>query len=126
MPEKNARLLAELLTEHARPRGKSLGKLAQKAGLSHQYVYDLGKGVNPKTGYYIEPTVETLRKLSDALDIPFVDLMIRIGYLEESDQERIIPLDKEYFKIAKWAEGESIPPAALKDALELFIKLRKQ
>jgi transcriptional regulator with XRE-family HTH domain len=65
-------------------RGKlSLRKVASKSGLSHAYIRDLELGRNRTTNDVIKPSPDTLRKLSQAYQYPYTDLLIKAGYLEE-------------------------------------------
>ncbi|MBD0379876.1 helix-turn-helix domain-containing protein [Paenibacillus sedimenti] len=65
-------------------RGKmSLRKAAVKSGLSHAYIRDLELGRNRTTNDAIKPSPDTLRKLSQAYQYPYTDLLMKAGYLEE-------------------------------------------
>lgn len=65
-------------------RGKlSLRKAATKSGLSHAYIRDLELGRNRSTNDVIKPSPDTLRKLSQAYDFSYTELLIKAGYLEE-------------------------------------------
>ncbi|MDD9265764.1 helix-turn-helix domain-containing protein [Paenibacillus sp. GCM10023248] len=64
-------------------RGKmSLREAANKSGLSHAYIRDLELERNRSTNEKINPSPVTLKKLSDAYNIPYTDLMEKAGYLE--------------------------------------------
>lgn len=66
-------------------RGKaSLRKAANKSGLSHAYIRDLELGRNRTTNDVIKPSPETLRKLAQAYQYPYTDLLKKAGYLEEA------------------------------------------
>ncbi|MDD9266419.1 helix-turn-helix domain-containing protein [Paenibacillus sp. GCM10023248] len=66
-------------------RGKmSLRKVASKSGLSHAYIRDLELGRNRTTNDIIKPSPDTLRKLSQAYQYPYTDLLMKAGYLEEA------------------------------------------
>ncbi|SDN29877.1 Transcriptional regulator, contains XRE-family HTH domain [Paenibacillus sp. yr247] len=66
-------------------RGKmSLRKVASKCGLSHAYIRDLELGRNRTTNDVIKPSPDTLRKLSQAYQYPYTDLLMKAGYLEEA------------------------------------------
>jgi transcriptional regulator with XRE-family HTH domain len=65
-------------------RGKmSLRKAADKSGLSHTYIRDLELGVNRVTKTPIKVTPDSLKKLSEAYNFPYAELMKKAGYLEE-------------------------------------------
>ncbi|MEW9699827.1 helix-turn-helix domain-containing protein [Paenibacillus sp. SI8] len=68
-------------------RGKtSLRKAAAKSGLSHAYIRDLELGRNRTTNGVIKPSPDTLRKLSQAYQYSYTDLLKKAGYLEEDGQ----------------------------------------
>lgn len=70
-------------------RGKlSLRKVASKSGLSHAYIRDLELGRNRTTNDVIKPSPDTLRKLSQAYQYPYTDLLIKAGYLEEDSSSQ--------------------------------------
>lgn len=74
-------------------RGKtSLREVANKSGLSHTYIRDLELGVNRKTKAPINPTPETLKRLSEAYNYPYEDLMIMAGYIEKAEEDIEVPL----------------------------------
>jgi transcriptional regulator with XRE-family HTH domain len=68
-------------------RGKmSLRAAAEKSGLSHTYIRDLENGINRSTKAPIKPTPETLKRLADAYNYPYEDLMIKAGYINKYDK----------------------------------------
>lgn len=69
-------------------RGKTpLREVAAKCGLSHTYIRDLELGINRKTKAPINPTPDTLMRLSEAYKFPYEELMRMAGYLSEDDKE---------------------------------------
>ncbi|MBP1963534.1 helix-turn-helix domain-containing protein [Paenibacillus aceris] len=69
-------------------RGKmSLREAANKSGLSHAYIRDLELERNRSTNEKINPSPVTLKKLSDAYNIPYTDLMEKAGYLENENEQ---------------------------------------
>lgn len=62
----------------------SLREFSKHIGISHAYVNKLENGYNEKTKKEIMPTIETLIKISDALDIPLNKFLYMCGYLEEN------------------------------------------
>lgn len=77
--------LGELLREL---RGKeSLRSVAKRAGVSHNYLSIVEKGVDPRTGAPVKPSPDTLRSLSRAYNYPYKDLMLVAGYSEIDDQD---------------------------------------
>ncbi|NEW07611.1 helix-turn-helix domain-containing protein [Paenibacillus sp. SYP-B3998] len=65
-------------------RGKmSLREAAHKSGLSHAYIRDLELERNRSTNEKIKPSPVTLKKLSDAYNYSYTELMEKAGYLEK-------------------------------------------
>jgi transcriptional regulator with XRE-family HTH domain len=69
-------------------RGKmSLREAAHKSGLSHAYIRDLELERNRSTNEKIKPSPVTLKKLSDAYNYSYTELMDKAGYLEKEDMQ---------------------------------------
>ncbi|OKP91381.1 helix-turn-helix domain-containing protein [Paenibacillus sp. P32E] len=74
-------ILGELLREL---RGKeSLRSVSKRAGVSHNYLSILEKGVDPRTGAPAKASPDTLRSLSRAYNYSYKDLMYAAGYSED-------------------------------------------
>ncbi|WP_052488102.1 helix-turn-helix domain-containing protein [Gordoniibacillus kamchatkensis] len=73
----------------------SLREAAQKSGLSHAYIRDLELEKNRSTNDKIKPSPETLKKLSEAYNYSYTDLMRKAGYLRESlsDRHPVVDID---------------------------------
>ncbi|BFH15882.1 helix-turn-helix domain-containing protein [Paenibacillus melissococcoides] len=71
-------------------RGKrSLRDIAALTELSHTYIADIEKGYRRGTNKPIKPTPETLKKLSEAYNYSYFDLMEKAGYLDDlTDEEK--------------------------------------
>lgn len=64
-------------------RGKrSLREVSKLTELSHTYISDLEKGFNHNTKAPINPSPETLKRLSVAYDYPYESLMKVAGYFD--------------------------------------------
>ncbi len=73
--------LGKLLTEL---RGeKSLRDIATRAGISHSYLSNLEKGIDPRSRKTLYPSPETLRQLAQAYDYPYEKLLVAAGYIKE-------------------------------------------
>ncbi|WP_138752783.1 helix-turn-helix domain-containing protein [Paenibacillus sinopodophylli] len=59
----------------------SFREAAEKSGLSHSYIRYLEEGKRPGSNSPINPTPETLKKLSEAYNHMYEDLLFRAGYL---------------------------------------------
>lgn len=74
--------LGDLLKEL---RGKrSLREIADITELSHTYISDIEKGYRRGTKKPIHPSPETLKRLAEAYNYPYEDLMKKAGYIEEN------------------------------------------
>lgn len=60
----------------------SLREFSEYLGISHTYLDKLEKGVSNRNGNDIAPTIETLSKIADSLDIPLVEFMWQCGYFD--------------------------------------------
>jgi SOS-response transcriptional repressor LexA len=75
-------------------RGKmSLREAAHKTGISHAYLDRLEKGIDPRTGKEIYPSVFTLKTLSKAYNVSYSELFKAAGYITENltdDEEELM------------------------------------
>lgn len=84
-------------------RGKmSLREAAHKSGLSHAYIRDLELERNRSTNEKIKPSPVTLKKLSDAYNYSYTELMEKAGYLEKEDvhainEQELVPMSDTLF-----------------------------
>lgn len=63
-------------------------EISGKCGLSHSYLNQLIKGVNPTTNKSISPTLKTFEKLSIGFDIPIETLQkIAMGFKENKSEK---------------------------------------
>lgn len=58
----------------------SLRQFSEFLGISHAYLSKLEKGTDPRTGKEIAPTMDTLMKISDALNINISTFLEMCGY----------------------------------------------
>lgn len=64
-------------------RGKeSLRKVSRRAGISHNYLSIIEKGIDPRTGSPVHPSPETLKALAKAYSYPYEDLLVAAGYID--------------------------------------------
>jgi HTH-type transcriptional regulator, competence development regulator len=79
--ETNSTMRSELGILLKKLRGKrTLRDVSEKTGLSHTYIRDLELGIRRATGKPIKPSARVLKKLADAYQYPFEDLMRAGGY----------------------------------------------
>jgi transcriptional regulator with XRE-family HTH domain len=95
-------------------RGKmSLREAAYKSGLSHAYIRDLELERNRSTNEKIKPSPDTLKKLSEAYNFSYTELMVKAGYLEGQDTEASLPdIDLKEFLFIEIGTKEIIYHAA--------------
>ena len=61
-------------------RGKtSLREFAEKCGISHTHLDSIEKGYDPRTGKPVKVTVDTLKKIANAMGMSINDLLIQSG-----------------------------------------------
>lgn len=115
----------------------SIRNLARKAGISHSHLTSIMKGVN-KEGQKIEPSMGTLIKIADAMNMPLVDFLVKSGYVKESDVnyfvgrkdlEKILPpeyhhlLDAEkikYIHVVNEMEKKGISPEKIEQLVQIL------
>lgn len=66
---KNQNHIGNFLKEHLTANNISERNLAKKCKMSHSYLNQIIKGCNPTTGKPISPTIKTLEKLSEGLNL---------------------------------------------------------
>lgn len=67
-------------------RGKtSLRSFAEKCGISHTHLDSIEKGFDPRTGKPVKVTVETLKKIANAMNMTVNDLLVESGDVKISE-----------------------------------------
>lgn len=66
---------------------RSLREVGRKSGISHTYISNIERGIDPRSGSEIKPSPKLLRRLADYYDYPYPDLMLKTGYLTLADRE---------------------------------------
>lgn len=77
--------LGEVIKRYREENNLSLREFAEKCGLSHAYIAKLEEGRDPRSGKKIEPTLETVKKVSEAISMPLDELLQIIGYIDRTD-----------------------------------------
>ncbi|MDA2392150.1 helix-turn-helix transcriptional regulator [Bacillus cereus] len=98
-------LLRELRGNH------SLREMANLIGISHVQLSNLEKGVDPRTGKFNRPSLETIKKLAKAYNYDYETLINKAGYflfdednvLSEEEWEKA---EKEWKKTEEYKEIE--------------------
>ncbi|MGG1442131.1 helix-turn-helix transcriptional regulator [Brevibacillus laterosporus] len=75
-------LLGKKLEELRLSKKLSLRTASDITGLSHAYIRDLERNINPKTKEPIKPTTDTLQKLAHAYNYPLEELLKLAGYTD--------------------------------------------
>jgi transcriptional regulator with XRE-family HTH domain len=77
----------EIIKVKRKEKKLSLRDFASICGLSHTYIDCLEKGFDPRTGKPVSPTIDTLNKIANALDMSLVELLSLAGLIEECNNE---------------------------------------
>lgn len=64
---------------------ESLRSFAEKCGISHTHLDSIEKGIDPRTGKAVSVTVETLKKIANAMGMTVNDLLIKSGDVKAED-----------------------------------------
>lgn len=85
----------------------SLREAGERSGLSHSYISSLENGKHPQTKAPINPSPETLKKLSEAYNSNYEEMMVIAGYIEENKKESDFTLpESEYENIIREIENK--------------------
>ncbi len=76
--------LSELLKSKRQEKKMGLRDFAAFLGISHAYLDKLEKGVDPRTGKEIKPSVEVFNKIASALNIPKSEFSVLCGYVQSN------------------------------------------
>ena len=91
-------------------------EISARCGISHSYINQIIKGINPRTGKSISPTISTLEKLSKGLDITPNDLQkIVRGIPEEEIFNKSDFKSKFLEELEKESTNEGVPVGTKKD-----------
>lgn len=63
----------------------SLRDFADKCGISHTHLDSIEKGIDPRTNKPVKVTVETLKKIANAMNMTINDLLIQSGDVKVED-----------------------------------------
>ena len=107
----------------------SLREFANKCGISHTHLDSIEKGFDPRTGKPVSVSVETLKKIANAMNMTINDLLIRSGdvKIEELnfDNAKLEMISSESTKIPVLGVIKAgIPIEAQQDILE-YIEVPK-
>ena len=77
--------LGEYLQNERKKRKMSLRDFSELLGISHTYLDKLEKGIDPRNGKPVSPTIETLNELSKSLNVSLEYLLKVSGYVNENN-----------------------------------------
>lgn len=115
----------------------SLRRLAEKSGISRGYLSALRQNRNPSSNKPLDPSIGTLRKLADGMEMPLERLLFLAGFtseegigLDPSDLPREVRLllaehGYDYLVVTKEAYEQGITPEMLAMLVETAVKLRE-
>jgi len=90
----------KILIEQREKYGLSLREASQKIGISHTYLCNLERGVDPRTNEEFCPTPKILKKIAEAYELDYYELMFLCGYVSKiADEGKEI--DSKYLSIAR-------------------------
>lgn len=75
--------LGSIIKEYRTTHHLSLRDFSERCGVSHTYISQLEKSVDPRTGKPIEPTLDTVIKIAKALGKSTEEILIELGYIED-------------------------------------------
>ena len=136
--------LSDILKQFRQESGLSLREFSEILGISHAYLNKLEKGEDVRTGKPITPTIETLVKISEGLNIPTKKFMNMCGYFKSSPsacepyQGEDINIDDEFSSIiaqitsgtivtvGETQIGEAAKESLIEELRQALIKIRNK
>ena|SRR5699024_7151993 len=77
---------------------KSLREVQRATGISHTYLSTLEKGFDPRTKKPRQPSFEVIEKLSEYYKVPYLELLKKAGYIDDTSNEAMT-ITEPYFVI---------------------------
>ena len=133
-----ANRLGEYIKQRRSELGLSLRGFATLCGISHTHLNSIEKGFDPRTGKKVNITSDTLRKLSNALDLSEAELLniakgeqLRINQREEFEILQILEETKQLLEQKKGLlfGGKPVTREQLQsilDAMQVGVELAKK
>lgn len=116
--------LQDILKKRRKQLKLSLRDASKLIGISHSYLFNLEKGVDPRNGSLINPTPETLDLISKAYNLNYNELLNIVGYLEDEpypNANKFIDLVREEVK----RYGYDLNDKSKEEIAKLIIKALK-
>lgn len=79
----SAKTLGSIIKDYRVTNDLSLRDFSERCGVSHTYISQLEKNVDPRTGKPIVPTLDTIIKIAKTLGKSTEKLLIELGYIED-------------------------------------------
>lgn len=80
--------LGEIIKKYRQENSLSLREFSKRCNLSHAYIDKLEKGIDSRSGKVVEPTLDALEKVSNALGLNLNELLIAIGKIENTNKNQ--------------------------------------
>lgn len=81
--------LGNLIKEYRNENNLSLRDFAKMCDVSHSYIDKLEKGIDPRNGKTVEPTLDVIEKVASAMNISLEELLLKIGKISSYNEERL-------------------------------------
>lgn len=81
--------LGQLINQYRNINNLSLREFAKICDVSHSYIDKLEKGIDPRNGKPIEPTIDTVERIAQAMNMSLEDVLLRIGKISSYKEERL-------------------------------------
>ncbi|PGN60742.1 transcriptional regulator [Bacillus cereus] len=86
--------LGMIIREYRQERNLSLREFATRCQLSHSYIDKLEKGIDPRNGKPVEPTLAVIEQIAKAINKDKTNLLEEIGYLNRTNDIKLAPKDE--------------------------------
>ncbi|CAM3933873.1 MULTISPECIES: helix-turn-helix domain-containing protein [Bacillus cereus group] len=86
--------LGMIIREYRQERNLSLREFATRCQLSHSYIDKLEKGIDPRNGKPVEPTLAVIEQIAKAINKDKTNLLEEIGYLNKPNDIKLSPKDE--------------------------------
>lgn len=80
--------IGDLIKVYRSENNLSLREFASLCGMSHSYIDKLEKGIDPRNGKPVEPTLDVIEKVAFAMNMTLVDILSFIGKLNNVDSKK--------------------------------------
>ncbi|EMY5504239.1 transcriptional regulator [Bacillus wiedmannii] len=86
--------LGMIIREYRQERNLSLREFATRCQLSHSYIDKLEKGIDPRNGKPVEPTLAVIEQIAKAINKDKTNLLEEIGYLNRPNDIKLSAKDE--------------------------------